>query len=433
MRYHFATDTWSRGADAPREFNHFQATLYQGLVWVVGSFNTNDFPTETSEPNVWVYDPAADRWIRGPPIPTRRRRGGAGLVVYQDQFYVVGGNTKGHDGGSVGWLDRYDPRTGQWQVLEDAPRARDHFSAQVADGKMYCVGGRATDYETDVFANEVPHVDVYSFVAGTWTTLAARLPRPRAAPATAFFAAKILVMGGETHDSGDALARVDALDPATGTFSQLASMRHGRHGTQAIVSGPGVIVTAGSPYQGGASQTNMEAYSRYRPEGNASTPGVLRAKWAGGVPVQPNGTSYNLTLYHAGGSTGVVVQSFGLSGTDAADYALVAPPSVPRTAPFLLGAGESVTLAVRYKGAKASGAVADLTVRYSGGRTLLFPVFLGGSCRASGVGACTSRDRCCGRACVARKCRACRLPRLGCARTSECCPGLRCRRRRCLP
>ncbi len=44
--YDYTFDTWTTSASAPIEFNHFQATEYQGLVWVIGAFKTNSFPNE---------------------------------------------------------------------------------------------------------------------------------------------------------------------------------------------------------------------------------------------------------------------------------------------------------------------------------------------------------------------------------------------------
>lgn len=91
--YDYATDTWSRGTPAPKPFNHFQATVHEGLIWVIGSFETNSFPDEVPTKNVYVYDPAADVWMIGPAITWPR--GAGGLAVYNDQFYLLAGNTAG--------------------------------------------------------------------------------------------------------------------------------------------------------------------------------------------------------------------------------------------------------------------------------------------------------------------------------------------------
>lgn len=151
--YDYNTDSWKQITNSPpQEFNHFQAVEYKGLIWVIGAFKTNTFPQEQPAEYVWAFDPVTEKWIQGAEIPESRRRGSTGLVVYNDKFYISGGNTVGHDGGYVSWLDQYDPSTGQWTVLSDAPRARDHFHAAVIGHKMYLAGGRLSGGQGGVFA-----------------------------------------------------------------------------------------------------------------------------------------------------------------------------------------------------------------------------------------------------------------------------------------
>jgi len=107
--YDYTSNVWATSASTPIPFNHFQATEYQGLIWVIGAFKDNRFPREAPADNIYIFDPANDVWIEGPEIPSDRRRGSTGLVEYQGTFYVVGGNTVGHNGGFVSWFDSYNP------------------------------------------------------------------------------------------------------------------------------------------------------------------------------------------------------------------------------------------------------------------------------------------------------------------------------------
>jgi len=134
--YNYASNTWSQGAQAPLEFNHFQATQYDGWIWVIAAFKTNNFPNETPAENVYLYNPDLNLWLQGPTIPQNRRRGGAGLVIHNNKFYVVAGNQRGHNGGYVNQFDEYDPLNNTWNILKNAPRARDHFSAVVINNKL---------------------------------------------------------------------------------------------------------------------------------------------------------------------------------------------------------------------------------------------------------------------------------------------------------
>lgn len=105
--YDYASNTWRVRASVPsgQNVNHFQATEFQGLIWVIGSYKDNRFPTETPSDQVLIYDPGNNAWILGPFIPSNRRRGSAGLAVYQGKFYMLGGTTNGHNGGVVNWFD----------------------------------------------------------------------------------------------------------------------------------------------------------------------------------------------------------------------------------------------------------------------------------------------------------------------------------------
>jgi large repetitive protein len=318
--YNYNANTWSVGASAPQAFNHFQAVEYQGLVWVIGAFKTNDFPNEPPADNIYMYDPANNQWIQGPEIPVARRRGSAGLAVYNNKFYVVAGNTIGHNGGYVSWFDEYDPQTNTWTPLADAPRPRDHFHVAVHGDKLYVVSGRLSGGDGGTFAPLVPEVDVYNFSTGVWSTLpvGSNLPTPRAAASVANFQGEIYVMGGEGN--GIAYVTTEALDPNDNTWETKANMNFPRHGTQAIVSGNGIHITAGSPQQGGGNQKNWEYYGEDNPTGIPSDASALSA------PIEVTfgaNSSDIITIQNVNGNQGIFITSMTITGTDAADFSFV--------------------------------------------------------------------------------------------------------------
>jgi len=146
--YDFEQDSWTTSASAPLPFNHFQATEYQGLIWVIGAFKDNGFPREEPADYIYTFDPANNLWIQGREIPIE----------------------VGHNGGFVSWFDEFDPKTGIWTELVDAPNARDHFHATVANDKLYVAGGRLSGGPGGVFAPLIAAVDVYDFATSTWST-----------------------------------------------------------------------------------------------------------------------------------------------------------------------------------------------------------------------------------------------------------------------
>jgi hypothetical protein len=272
-----ALQTWATRGLPPFQIHHFQPVEYDGKIYVMGAF-TEGFPYEKPIPNIYIYDPVTDKWTKGPEIPENRRRGAAGLVVHNDDLYVVSGIQNGHADGHVTWFDRFDPKTGVWEILPDAPHARDHFQAVVIGGKLYAAGGRRSSYATgQSFELTIPEVDVYDFSAGTWTTLpsSANLPTERAGVTAMAYNGKLVVIGGESArgistDAGNserppAHAEVEVFDPMTAQWFSMPPLRQGRHATQAIVYQDKIYIAAGSRTIGGTEINSQEVYT---PSGN---------------------------------------------------------------------------------------------------------------------------------------------------------------------
>ncbi len=256
--YDPATNAWSAGEAPPLEIHHFQAAAYDGKIYVVGAW-TGGFPDERGVENVLVYDPELDAWTTGPDIPEDRRRGAAGVVVHGDHIYVVAGNDGGHGphATAVDWFDRFDPRSGAWEMLSPTPRGRDHFHAAVVDDRLYAVGGRDSGVEGFIDST-IAAVDVYDFAAESWSTLdGSPLPTERAGSATSSTGQTIIVTGGEGF--GQAWGETDVLDTETGTWTQAGPLNQPRHGAQAIVYDGKVWIAAGAGDQGGGPElTSME-------------------------------------------------------------------------------------------------------------------------------------------------------------------------------
>jgi len=248
------TNTWRQLGPTPLEIHHFQPVVYGDRVYVMTAM-TGRYPKETPLETIYIWDPRSDTWEKGPAIPEQRRRGGAGTVVYNGKIYLVAGIIDGHTSGTVPWFDEFDPKTGEWRQLENAPRARDHFSAVAAGSQLYAVGGRNTSYhEPDNFAAffsaVIPQVDVYDFEKQQWRTLANGLPTPTAAGGLAELAGDIYYFGGESSQdlAHDATQR---LDVRTGTWTPAAPMQRGRHGSGAVAIDGKIYVAAGSGGRGG--------------------------------------------------------------------------------------------------------------------------------------------------------------------------------------
>lgn len=257
-----ATGSWTKGASSPVEMHHFQAVVFEDQIYVVGAMG-GAFPKEPPLANIYIYDPAADAWRAGPAIPAGRRRGGAGAVLHNGEIYVIAGITNGHYDGHVAWVDAFNPRTGQWRQLPDAPRPRDHFHAGIIDGRIYAAAGRRSSAATDqTFQLTVAEVDVFDLATSRWLTLppAGNIPTGRAGAGAVVMDGRLIVLGGESdrplaHDS------VEALDPATGRWTALKPLAMGRHATQAVLHEGKIYLASGSRTQGATEVDTQEIYT----------------------------------------------------------------------------------------------------------------------------------------------------------------------------
>lgn len=247
------TNSWSAKSKTPMELHHFQAVVVEDRIYLMGAM-TGRFPKETPLEKVVVYLPKTDTFEFVHSIPESRRRGGAGAVLHKGKIYLVGGITNGHIDGCQAWLDEYDPATGQWRVLPDAPHARDHFQAVVVGNRLYAPAGRSTSQKTKkLFELTVSEMDVFDFDTETWVDAAdvPPLPTPRAGNSALVVDGRIVVAGGESGNQKMAHNEVDAYDPRTNAWSSWPKLNRGRHGTGLVVVGDYLYTASGCGNRGG--------------------------------------------------------------------------------------------------------------------------------------------------------------------------------------
>ncbi|MDN3665553.1 Kelch repeat-containing protein [Algibacter miyuki] len=257
------TNTWTNGAEPPIEIHHFQGVSYQGKVYAVGA-HTGKYPHETPLTEAYVYNPKKDAWSKGFSMPEGRARASTTASVYKDKLYIAGGILDGHWDGHVTWFDCYNFKTGEWEVLPDAPRARDHAVSVVSNDKLYMLGGRRSSGKIKkVMHLTVPEVDVFDFKTGTWSTLEMPVPNQRAGCTAIAIGNKILFTGGETMSQKQAHDQVDCFDTETETWSSLPALKQGRHGTQLIWHKKKLYIASGCAERGGSSElTSIECFHK---------------------------------------------------------------------------------------------------------------------------------------------------------------------------
>ncbi|QNF34540.1 choice-of-anchor D domain-containing protein [Adhaeribacter swui] len=359
---------WVNKVNTPIELHHFQAISLDGLIYVVGAF-TGSYPHEKPVSNIYIYNPTTNKWITGATIPSARRRGSVGVVVYNKKIYLVGGIKDGHWAGHVNWFDEYNPATNTWRTLPNAPRARDHFQAAVVNGKLYLAGGRRSSASTNqTFELTVPQVDVFEFSASKWTTLpsSSNIPTQRAGTATAVLGNELIIIGGESGSQTSAHKHTEALNVTTNKWRRLADLKQGRHGTQAIVNNNNIYLAAGCGNRGGTPELNTQEVfylsSRTAPTGSNLTQSKLAAPTSvsfGTVTLNTTSTK-SITLSNTTGNQAILISSVTKSGAGAFTV------SVPYTLPFVLAPGKSVTLTGKFKPGITGSQTASVVIKHSG-------------------------------------------------------------------
>ncbi|MES2378512.1 MAG: kelch repeat-containing protein [Bacteroidota bacterium] len=200
--YDPATSSWSKGTITPSIMHHFQPVTVGDKLYVLDAFSDRNYPNQIPLANAYAYDTKADVWSQLAGLPENRRRGGAGAAAYKGKLYLVCGILHGHNNGTNGLFDVYDPATNTWKALPDAPHIRDHSMAVVVQDKLYAIGGRNTSLHDannfmSFFDKVVLDVDCYDFKTGKWSTLAAKLPMGTGGGSCVNLDNKIFYIGGE--------------------------------------------------------------------------------------------------------------------------------------------------------------------------------------------------------------------------------------------
>lgn len=160
-------------------------------------------------------------------LPMPQPLQGLPLVAHGGMLYRVGGldarNAAGEEDDlhSVDVFARFDPATNKWESLPSLPEPRSSHDAVVIDGKLYVVGGwKLTgsddgEWLTTAWVYDLDKADA------TWQAIPSP-PFQRRALALASLEGRLIVLGGMDSENS-VTGRVDAFDPATGKWSQLAS------------------------------------------------------------------------------------------------------------------------------------------------------------------------------------------------------------------
>ena len=183
------------------------------------------------------YNPETDTWTFRASMPTPRCDFAIG--AYKNKIYCIGGITGIDDKGwrVTGVNEVYDPSTDTWETKAPMPTARWALQANVANGKIYLIGGAVLDNSSDSgFSFSIINV-VYDPETDSWS-IKAPMPTATSASASVSVDNKVYVIGGlGSEQLGSSLNQI--YNPETDTW-RLGATPLGGIGYGAAIATTGV-------------------------------------------------------------------------------------------------------------------------------------------------------------------------------------------------
>lgn len=180
--------------------------------------------------NLWEYDLVTDKWRTRQQMSVARW---AHVVVgAHSKVYAIGGWSCSASAGTKA-TEIYDPQLNAWTMGAPLPD-HDHHGAAfgiLSDGKLHVAGG--FDHASNAVSRS--HV-VYDFDTNAWG-MARDLPVPRYSSASGVLPdGRLIIAGG--HDGSNIRRETYIFDPATDSWTQVASMPSDLHAhSGAVIAG----------------------------------------------------------------------------------------------------------------------------------------------------------------------------------------------------
>ncbi|MGH3099040.1 MAG: Kelch repeat-containing protein [Streptosporangiales bacterium] len=191
---------WRHDAALMQDRDDFGTVVMDGRIWVLGGMTGG---RGNKLDSVEVYDPDADSWSSGPPVPTARSN--MGTARLGTTIYTFGGSTPD----ATDAAEALDTRTGTWHKLPPVPTPRYGLAAVAQGGRIYTIGGQRG-------LQELGTVEVYDPATERWST-GPSLPKARASLRAVAWHDKIYAIGG--LDAAGPTRDVQVFDPETGHWS----------------------------------------------------------------------------------------------------------------------------------------------------------------------------------------------------------------------
>lgn len=131
--YNIAENAWEPLADKPTAVADVSGAVLGGLIYIPGG----RIPNGERINNLEIYDPTADVWSQGAPLP--KALSAYSLIAFEGQLYLFGGS----DGQSVSSdVFIYNPSDDEWRIGTSMPTAREFAGPVAASGRIFLLGGK---------------------------------------------------------------------------------------------------------------------------------------------------------------------------------------------------------------------------------------------------------------------------------------------------
>ncbi|MEO1559134.1 MAG: kelch repeat-containing protein, partial [Cyanobacteria bacterium J06632_19] len=166
------TSDWTTLEAMPTARGGATAQVLGDKIYVIGGMNSNGASLNTVE----IYDPVTGIWETGESMLTSRDNAGSAVLdnpateEYDELLYVFGGRTRNTDGsvvdGTLNTMEIYDPLANEWTFGMPMPTGRRAMGVGTLNGKIQVIGGeKAADGSTFDMNEE------YNPFTGSWRSL----------------------------------------------------------------------------------------------------------------------------------------------------------------------------------------------------------------------------------------------------------------------
>lgn len=222
----YGQGTWSTVQDLPSPRMYTTAAAYDGRIFLFGG---SEFPPDSSESSVFVYDTASLNWTLYGHMP--KRLCGMAATRVEDKIYIIGGAPTVF-GIPTGDVFAFDPVMNTWEQKAAMITPRSFFATSQLGGKIYTIGGLAEGPANSAIPSKA--VEVYDPASNTWTAVSPLSQAILNAMAGAA-GGSLYVTGGTTGYPYVGITNTFRYDTSTNQWTPASYLPTGRWGAAGVV------------------------------------------------------------------------------------------------------------------------------------------------------------------------------------------------------